>query len=104
MYILAKTLIAGGAPVSKTPYRSMYVSPSGSCVFHKTRTMVSPWGMNSAVQAVPHLPAVQEAVAKLCLAWWQAGAAGRETLVLQTLPYALVKALTSGEHSGITNA
>jgi len=47
-------------------------------------------------QAVPHLPAVQEAVAKLCLSWWQAGAAGRESLVLQALPFTLVKALTSG--------
>jgi hypothetical protein len=43
---------------------------------------------------------VQEAVAALCLAWWRLGAPGREALVPQTLPYLLVRALTTGARSG----
>jgi hypothetical protein len=37
----------------------------------------------------PHY-GVMEAVAKLCCCWWQYGAAGKEALVSQTLPYVLV--------------
>ena len=48
------------------------------------------------VQAAPDWPELQEAVAKLCLSWWQLDAPGKETLVLQTLPFMLVKALTTG--------
>ena len=51
------------------------------------------------VQAVPDLPELQDAVAKLCLYWWQLDAPGKETLVLQTLPFILVKALSTGAHS-----
>ena len=47
-----------------------------------------------AAQAAAEWPQVQEAVAKLCLAWWQAEAPGRDALVPQTLPYLLVRALT----------
>ena len=47
-----------------------------------------------AAQAAAEWPQVQEAVAKLCLAWWQAEAPGRAALVPQTLPYLLVRALT----------
>ena len=47
-----------------------------------------------AAQAAAEWPQVQEAVAKLCLAWWQAEAPGRTALVPQTLPYLLVRALT----------
>jgi hypothetical protein len=43
---------------------------------------------------------VQEAVAALCLAWWRLGAPGREALVPQTLPYLLVRALTTGARLG----
>ena len=42
------------------------------------------------------MPEVQEAVAKLCMAWWLASASGREGVVPQTLPYLLVTALTTG--------
>ena len=48
------------------------------------------------MQAVPHLPELQDATAKLCFSWWQADAVNREALVTQTLPYMLVKALTTG--------
>lgn len=48
------------------------------------------------VQAVPALPELQEAVAKLCHSWWQLDAPGKETLVLQTLPFMFVKALLTG--------
>ena len=50
----------------------------------------------SVLQAATDLPEVQEAVVKLCMAWWLANAPGREGIVPQTLPYLLVKALTSG--------
>lgn len=39
----------------------------------------------------------QDAVARLCSSWWSLGAEGRESLVSQTLPYLLVKALSAGE-------
>ena len=45
------------------------------------------------------MPDVQEAVAKLCMAWWAADAPRREQLMPQTLPYLLVKALTTGAAS-----
>ena len=48
------------------------------------------------MQAVPHQPELQDATAKLCFSWWQADAVNREALVTQTLPYMLVKALTTG--------
>ena len=48
------------------------------------------------VQALPDQPEVQEAVARLCTAWWQAGALSKESLVAQTLPYLLVRALSTG--------
>ena len=48
------------------------------------------------LQAVPQWPELQEAVARLCQAWWAAEAPGREALVAQTLPYLLLRALTSG--------
>ncbi len=47
-------------------------------------------------QAAAEWPQVQEAVARLCLAWWQARAPAREAFVPQTLPYLLVRALTTG--------
>ena len=48
------------------------------------------------MQAAADMPEVQEAVVKLCMAWWLAAAPDREAVVPQTLPYLLVKALTSG--------
>lgn len=36
------------------------------------------------------LPEVSDCVAKLCCAWWERKAAGREALVSQTTPYVLV--------------
>ena len=51
-------------------------------------------------QGVPQWPEVQEAVAKLCLAWWTADAPGKEALVAQTLPYLLLRALATGGPRG----
>lgn len=48
-------------------------------------------------QAAAEWPALQESVAKLCVAWWQADAPGKETLVTQTLPYLLVRALSTSK-------
>ena len=48
------------------------------------------------MQAAADMPEVQEAVVKLCMAWWLAAAPDREAVVPQTLPYLLVKALTTG--------
>ena len=43
------------------------------------------------------MPSVQDAVARLCCAWWAAGADDRELLVAQALPYMLVRAVASGK-------
>lgn len=48
------------------------------------------------LQAATEVPELQEAVAKLCIAYWQAKAPSRECVVAQLLPYLLVCALTSG--------
>lgn len=47
-------------------------------------------------QAAPGAPALNEAVAQLCCAAWTKKAECREALVAQTLPYLLLRALTSG--------
>ena len=47
------------------------------------------------MQAAAHWPEVQESVAKLCVAWWQADAPGKEALITQTIPYLLVRALST---------
>ena len=52
--------------------------------------------MHGFLQGVPQWPEVQEAVARLCLAWWAADAPGREALVAQALPYLLLRALATG--------
>ena len=36
-------------------------------------------------------------MAKLCVAWWQADAPGKEALITQTIPYLLVRALSTCE-------
>lgn len=59
-----------------------------------------PMTSRRAAQAAAEWPQVQEAVAKLCLAWWQAEAPGRAALVPQTLPYLLVRALTGAPRRG----
>ncbi len=46
-------------------------------------------------QAAAEWPDLQSAVATLCMGWWQAGAAGKEAIVAQTLPYFLVRALST---------
>ncbi len=51
----------------------------------------------SYVQAAASWPEVQESVAKLCVAWWQADAPGKEALITQTIPYLLVRALSTCE-------
>jgi hypothetical protein len=47
-------------------------------------------------------PDVQDAVVKLCVAWWVAGADSREYLVSQALPYLLVR--SRAVHCGIWRA
>ncbi|KAF6261308.1 condensin II non structural maintenance of chromosomes subunit-domain-containing protein [Scenedesmus sp. NREL 46B-D3] len=42
-------------------------------------------------------PDVQDAVAKLCCIWWQYGAENREFLVSQTLPFLLLRAISTGK-------
>ncbi|WIA12344.1 hypothetical protein OEZ85_012395 [Tetradesmus obliquus] len=42
-------------------------------------------------------PDVQDAVAKLCCTWWQYGAENREFLVSQTLPFLLLRAISSSK-------
>ena len=54
-----------------------------------------------ALLAASEYPALQEEVARLCLDWWAAGAAGREQLMPQTLPYLLVSALQSGTAAAV---
>ncbi|GAB4819198.1 hypothetical protein N2152v2_006244 [Parachlorella kessleri] len=51
---------------------------------------------NHGILAAAGFPALQEEVARLCLDWWQAEAAGRENLTPQTVPYFIMKALTTG--------
>ena len=53
--------------------------------------------VHAPVQAAADMPEVQEAVVKLCMAWWLAAAPERESVVPQTLPYLLVRALSTGE-------
>ena len=48
-------------------------------------------------QAGGDAPALQEAVAQLCVAWWQAEALAKEDLITQTLPYVIVRALMTGK-------
>lgn len=48
-------------------------------------------------QAAGAYPQLQQAVARMCLAWWQSGARNRESLVTQTIPYYLVAALSTGD-------
>ena len=48
-------------------------------------------------QAAAKEPELQESVARLCVAWWQADAPGKEALVTQTIPYLLVRALRTCE-------
>lgn len=48
-------------------------------------------------QAAPGSPALQDAVSQLCCAVWAAKVEGREAVVAQTLPYLIIRALTSGE-------
>ena len=50
------------------------------------------------VQAAAECPELQESVARLCVAWWQAGAPGKEALITQTIPYLLVRALSTCEN------
>ena len=38
-------------------------------------------------------------MAKLCAAWWQTGAPGKEGLITQMIPYLLVRALSTCELS-----
>ena len=47
------------------------------------------------MQAAAEWPELQESVAKLCATWWQADAPGREGLITQTIPYLLVRALST---------
>lgn len=57
-------------------------------------------------QAAAAYPQLQQAVARMCLAWWQSGARNRESLVTQTIPYYLVAALSTGAgsvHSCLSN-
>ncbi|CAL8463631.1 g3165 [Coccomyxa elongata] len=44
---------------------------------------------------------LQDAVASLCMAWWQAGAAGKEAIIAQTLPYLLVRALSTNRSADV---
>ncbi|KAK3244146.1 hypothetical protein CYMTET_46231 [Cymbomonas tetramitiformis] len=44
---------------------------------------------------------LQEAVVRLCESWWQMEAAGRECLVTQTLPYLLVRSLSTGRTADV---
>lgn len=46
--------------------------------------------MPCMLQALEGVPETQDAVAKLCCVWWQSGAAGKENLAAQALPYMLV--------------
>ncbi len=48
------------------------------------------------LQAAPGSPALQDAVSQLCCAVWTAKVEGREAVVAQTLPYLIIRALTSG--------
>ncbi|KAK9826218.1 hypothetical protein WJX74_000685 [Apatococcus lobatus] len=54
-----------------------------------------------ALLAATEVPELQEAVAKLCMAYWLAGAPSRERMVAQLLPYLLVCALTSGKPADV---
>ncbi|KAI8470384.1 MAG: condensin II non structural maintenance of chromosomes subunit-domain-containing protein [Monoraphidium minutum] len=47
-----------------------------------------------ALLALEMCPAVQDAVARLCCAWWAAGGPDKEELLSQTLPFLLIRALT----------
>lgn len=47
------------------------------------------------MQAAAEWPELQESVAKLCAAWWQTDAPGKEGLITQTIPYLLVRALST---------
>lgn len=42
------------------------------------------------LQALGNMSDAQDCVAKLCCTWWERGAAGRDSLVAQTLPYIVV--------------
>lgn len=54
-----------------------------------------------ALLAAAEYPALQEEISRLCLDWWAAGAAGKEQLMPQTLPYLLVAALHSGTAAAV---
>jgi len=47
---------------------------------------------NPQPQALELCPPVQDAVARLCCAWWAAGGPDKEELLSQTLPFLLVRA------------
>eukprot|EP00884_Botryococcus_braunii_P013107 jgi/Botrbrau1/21798/Bobra.0190s0023.1 len=56
---------------------------------------------DQALLAASAFPQLQDAVARMCLAWWEAGGPDRESLVTQTIPYTLVAALTSGRRADV---
>lgn len=56
---------------------------------------------DGALLAAAEEPNVQESVSRLCEAWWAAGLNEKEALVPQTIPYLLVKALTSGKAADV---
>eukprot|EP00963_Diacronema_lutheri_P005589 scaffold431_cov334-Pavlova_lutheri.AAC.104 len=56
---------------------------------------------DGALLAAAEQPNVQESVSRLCEAWWTAGLNEKEALVPQTIPYLLVKALTSGRAADV---
>jgi hypothetical protein len=47
-------------------------------------------------------PAVQDAVARLCCAWWAVGGPDKEELLSQTLPFLLVGRRVWGGGAGAT--
>ncbi|KFM24583.1 Condensin-2 complex subunit G2 [Auxenochlorella protothecoides] len=46
-------------------------------------------------------PVIQEAVARLCLEWWQAGAPGRNALVPSTIAYLVAEAVGAGTTAAV---
>jgi hypothetical protein len=48
-------------------------------------------------QAASEWPQLQEAAASLCVAWWQADAPRKEAVVAHTVPYLLVRALSTSK-------
>eukprot|EP00232_Nephroselmis_pyriformis_P015184 CAMPEP_0182884986 /NCGR_PEP_ID=MMETSP0034_2-20130328/19337_1 /TAXON_ID=156128 /ORGANISM="Nephroselmis pyriformis, Strain CCMP717" /LENGTH=877 /DNA_ID=CAMNT_0025018231 /DNA_START=21 /DNA_END=2651 /DNA_ORIENTATION=+ len=92
------TLLIGAASVAL-----LMVSELGAASKHAPSELLSAAAMlhDRALLSAEDFPALQEAVSKLCEAWWAKDLPGKESLVPQTVPYLLVKALASGKASDV---